>query len=159
MLYVPHTSRKTQILEQMSATRLLLEAHLSALSESQMLQPGVNGEWTVKDVLAHITWWEQHLLRRLRVGKDDLYQEGISMQDATDRANAMVFAANWSRPLSDILDECSASYREVFAGIEALSEEDVTQAEIYEAIAWDTFQHYPEHSAMLAAWISKAEPE
>jgi hypothetical protein len=151
------SSRKTEILEQISATHLLLEAHLSSLGESQMLLPGVNGEWTVKDLLAHITWWEQHLLRRLRTGRDDLYQEGVSVQEETDQANAQVFAANRSRPLSEIQSEFSASYKEVLTGIEALPEEDIAQAEIYEAIAWDTFRHYPEHTAMLQAWISDSK--
>jgi hypothetical protein len=149
-------SRKTEILEQISATHLLLEAHLSALGDLQMLQPGVNGEWTVKDLLAHITWWEQHLLRRLRAGRDDVYQDGVSMQAATDQANALTFAANRSRPLSEILDEFSASCKEVLAGVEALTEEDIAQAEIYDAIAWDTFRHYPEHTTMLQAWISES---
>jgi hypothetical protein len=152
-------SRKTEILEQISATHLLLEAHLSSIGELQMLQPGVNGDWTVKDLLAHITWWEQHLLRRLRTGRDDLYQEGVSVQVSTDQANALMIAASRSRPLPEILDEFSASYKEVLAGIEALTEEDIAQAEIYEAIAWDTFRHYLEHTAMLQAWIRESRPE
>jgi hypothetical protein len=148
--------RKNEILEQISATHLLLEAHLSSLGELQMLQPGVNGEWTVKDLLVHITWWEQHLLRRLQTGRDDLYQDGLTMQDSTDVANARIFTANRSRPLAEVLDEFTASYREVLFSIEALAEEDIAQAEIYEAIAWDTFRHYPEHTAMLQAWIRES---
>ena len=148
------SSRKTEILEQVSATHLLLEAHLSALSEAQMLQPGVNGQWTVKDVLAHVTWWEQHLLHRLKTGQDNLFQEGISMQAATDRANESIYAANRSRPLAEILEEFQASYQQVLTALEALSEEDVSQAEIYDIIAWDTFRHYPEHTAMLQSWMA-----
>jgi uncharacterized protein (TIGR03083 family) len=148
------SSRKTEILEQVSATHLLLEAHISALSEAQMLQPGVNGQWTVKDVLAHITWWEQHLLHRLKTGQDNLFQEGISMQAATDKANDSIYADNRSRPLAEILEEFQASYQQVLTALEALSEEAVSQAEIYDIIAWDTFRHYPEHTAMLQAWMA-----
>ncbi len=156
---MPNPSRKIDILEQISATHLLLEVHLSAFSDSQMLEPGVNGEWTAKDLLAHITWWEQHLLRRLRSGQDDLYREGISIQGSTDQANAQTFADNQLRPLAEIRDEFQASYAEVLAAVETLTEETVAQAEIYEAIAWDTFLHYPEHAAMLQNWLSRATPE
>jgi uncharacterized damage-inducible protein DinB len=152
---MPFPVRKSDILEQISATHLLLEAHLSALSDSQMMRPGINGEWAVKDLLAHITWWEQHLLRRLRAGRDDVYREGMSMQAVTDQANDEIFAANRSRSLADILEEFQVSYQQVLAAVEALSEEDVAQAEIYDAIAWDTFQHYPEHTAMLRSWIAR----
>jgi uncharacterized damage-inducible protein DinB len=150
---MPFPMRKTDILEHISATHLLLEVHFSALSDAKMLQQGINGEWTVKDLLAHITWWEQHLLRRLRTGRDDLYQEGMSMQAVTDRANDEIFAANQSRSLADILEDFHVSYQQVLAAVEALPEEAVAQAEIYDAIAWDTFQHYPEHTAMLRRWI------
>jgi uncharacterized damage-inducible protein DinB len=152
---MPLSSRKTEILEQISATHLLLEAHMSALSDAQMLEPGVNGQWTVKDVLAHITWWEQHLLLRLKTGQDEVFREEISMQGATDRANASIYAANRLRPLADILDEFHASYQQVLTAVEALSEEDVAQAEICDAIAWDTFRHYPEHTAMLQTWMAR----
>ena len=152
---MPFPMRKTDILEQISATHLLLEVHLSALSDAQLVQPGINGEWAVKDLLAHITWWEQHLLRRLRTGRDDLYQEGMSMQAVTDQANEEIFAANRSRSLADILEDFHVSYQQVLAAVEALPEEAVAQAEIYDAIAWDTFQHYPEHTAMLRRWIEK----
>lgn len=151
---MPPSNHKTEILEQVFATHLLLEAHLSALSEAQMLQPGVNGEWTVKDVLAHITWWEQHLLHRLNTGQDSLFLEEISVQAATDKANDSIYAANRSRSLAEILDEFHASYQQVLTALEALSEEDVAQAEIYDTIAWDTFRHYPEHTAMLQAWMA-----
>lgn len=149
------SSRKTEILEQISATHLLLEAHLSALSESEMLRPGVNGDWTVKDVLAHVTWWEQHLLRRLRTGVDDVYGENMSVQDATDQANRTAFLDNRARPLPDVIAEFNASYAEVLGAIEALTEEEVAPAKIYEVIAWDTFRHYPEHTAMLKAWLGQ----
>jgi len=150
---MPFPMRKTDILEHISATHLLLEVHLSALSDTQMTQPGLNGEWAVKDLLAHITWWEQHLLRRLRTGRDDLYQQEVSMQAVTDRVNDEIFAANRSRSLAEVLEDFHSSHQQVLAAVEALPEEALAQAEIYDAIAWDTFQHYPEHTAMLRSWI------
>ena len=35
------------------------------LAAEQMLEPGVSGEWSVKDILAHITWWEEEALKYL----------------------------------------------------------------------------------------------
>ncbi len=147
-------SHKANILEQIRATHQPLEALLASLSESQLTQRGVNGDWSVKDMLAHITWWEQHLLRRLRTGQEDLYGDGVDPKSATDRANAEVFAANQSRPLADVLAEFAASYRETLTTLEGMPEEELAQGAIQEAIAWDTFRHYPEHTEMLQAWIT-----
>jgi uncharacterized protein (TIGR03083 family) len=148
------STRKAELLEQVRATHQALESLLSGLDPSQMTQPGVNGEWSVKDVLAHITWWEQHTLRRLRTGHDDLYADGVDVPATTDRANAEVFAANRARPLDAVLADFAASYQEVLAALEALLDAALADPDLYDAVAWDTFRHYPEHTAMLAAWLT-----
>jgi uncharacterized damage-inducible protein DinB len=147
-------SRKAQMIEQVRAAHEPLEAQLAALGESQMMQPGVNGEWSVKDLLAHITWWEEHLLRRLRTGRDDLFFEGVNPRAATDRANAEVFAANQSRLLADVQAEFHASYQEVLSALESIPEGELASEEMYQVVGSDTFQHYPEHSEAIRAWVA-----
>lgn len=151
-------THKAEILDQIRATHLPLEALLAQLDSGRMSEPGVNGEWSVKDVLAHITWWEQHLLRRLRTGRDDLDVEGVDEDGraATDRVNANVFAANRDRPLADVRADFGASYREVLAVIEAMADDALASDDLYEAISWDTFRHYPEHTTMLTAWLESS---
>ncbi len=148
------SSRKTEILEQIRTTRQQFEDVLVRVEPARMTEPGVNGEWSVKDVLAHIAWWEQHLLRRLRTGNDDLSVEGEDGRVTTDRANAEVYALNRERPLVEVRAEYDASYREVLAAIESLSDDELVSDEVYDAIAWDTFRHYPEHTAMLGKWLA-----
>ncbi len=147
------SSRKAEILEQIRTTHHELEDVLARVEPARMTEPGVNGEWSVKDVLAHIAWWEQHLLRRLRTGHDDLDEEGVDGRETTDRANAEIFAANRERPLAEVHAEYDASYREVLATIEGMSEDELASDEAYDAIGWDTFRHYPEHTAMLGKWL------
>src|SRR5258708_38563156 len=110
------TNRKAQILDEIAAAYGPLEAQVAALSAAQMTQPGVMDEWTVKDILAHVAWWERHLLRTLRDGHDELDElvtEGTESRQLTDRANAEVFAASPDRPLPDAL----ADFRAVHAGL------------------------------------------
>jgi uncharacterized protein (TIGR03083 family) len=144
---------KAQIIDQIRRSRQQFEEALARIDSARMTEPGVNGDWSVKDVLAHIAWWEQHLLRRLRSGRDDLYVEGVDGRSATDRANAEVFAANRERPLAEVRAEFDASYREVLETIEGMSDDELASDEVYEDIGADTFRHYPEHTAMLTAWI------
>jgi hypothetical protein len=146
--------RKAQILEQVRATHQEFEEILAQITPDRLTQPGVNGDWAVKDVLAHISWWEQHLLRRLRTGKDDLYTPDVDPREATREANAVVFAASRERPLDDVRTEFDASYRELLAELETLPAEVAAQDEIYQAIGADTFEHYPEHTEMLRAWLA-----
>ncbi|HET9111591.1 MAG TPA: DinB family protein [Ktedonobacterales bacterium] len=152
-------TRKAEILDQIRATHRPLDAALNQLDPDRMCEPGVNGEWSVKDMLAHITWWEQHLLRRLRTGRDDLddlYVEGVDDRSVTDRANADVFVANRDRPLAEVRADFDASYREVLAVIEAMADDVLATDDVYEGISWDTFRHYPAHTTMLTTWLESS---
>ncbi len=147
---------KAEVLEHVRATHQPLDDMLASLDDVQMTRPGVNGEWSVKDMLAHITWWERHLLRRLRTGADDLYVPDMPVADVravTDKANAETFAANRARSVADVLADYSASYAEVLATLEAMPEQEFADADIIEAIGIDTFGHYPEHVEALRSWL------
>lgn len=149
--------RKAQLLDEIRRTHGELTAALAPLTEAQMTQPGVNGEWSAKDVLAHITWWEGHTLRTLRSGREEQVPEGSNQETLTQQNNAEVFAANRGRPLAEVRAELEASYQEVLATLEGRPAEARAQDETYEAIGWDTFKHYPEHTAAIREWLASEE--
>lgn len=149
-------NRKAEILERVQATHQELEDQFALIAPERMEQSGVNGEWAAKDVMAHIAWWEQHLMRRLRTGLEDLYTAGVDPREATASANTAIFAASRQRALDDIRAEFEASYHGLLAELEAMAPEVADQDEIYRAIGADTFMHYPEHTEMLRAWTASA---
>src|SRR5579863_7987255 len=57
---------KAEMLALIGERHAEIEAVLAHLSESEMLQTGVMKNWSAKDILVHITMWEQWLLRVLR---------------------------------------------------------------------------------------------
>jgi hypothetical protein len=150
---------KSEVLDAIRTTRQALEEQLAPLTAEQVTQPGVNGAWTVKDALAHITWWEQYMLRRLRTGHDELgYGGAVDPQAVTDRANAEVYAANHDRPLAEVRAAFDSSYQDVLALVEALPEEEFMREEVAVPIAANTYWHYPEHTEMLRAWKAAGRP-
>ena len=154
-----NSERKAQLLDEIRQTHGELEDVFAPLTEAQMTQSGVNGEWSVKDMLAHVTWWEGHMLRTLRAGREELGPEGSNPDNLTQRKNAEVFAANRDRPLVEVRAEFDASYREVLATLEGWPAEALAQDETYEAIGWDTFKHYPQHTATIREWLAQPGAE
>ena len=152
-----HRERKAQLLDEIRRTHGELGAVIAPLTEAQMSQPGVNGEWSVKDVLAHLTWWEGHMLRALRTGQEELEPEGSNPDNLTARKNAEVFAANRDRPLAEVRAEFETTYQEVLATLEGWPAEALARDETYEEIGWDTFKHYPDHTAAIRQWLASAE--
>lgn len=146
---------KETTIERVRAAHAELVAALERFTPDEMTLPGVNGEWSIKDMLAHVTWWEQHLLRRLRSGHDDMYDgvtDAAEGRRRTDEANARVFAEHHHRPLADVLAEFHASFAETLAYLEAMPEDELARDEIAEPVGFDTYGHYLEHTRMLQDW-------
>ena len=49
---------KAQLLAESQQEYDALESFLAALTSEQMVQPGALGEWSPKDVLAHLYEWQ-----------------------------------------------------------------------------------------------------
>ena len=52
---------KEHIIRLLQTERRRLKQNLAGFSTEQMDQPGVIGEWSIKDVLAHLADWEAHM--------------------------------------------------------------------------------------------------
>jgi uncharacterized protein (TIGR03083 family) len=135
--------------DQIRAEHAQLEAALAGISDEQFIQPGAFGEWSVKDILAHITFWEQRLLAYFNGARESLIQPGEEEQAAIDRINAEVFTANRDRPLDEVRAAFASSYQQTLALADALSAEDLADEELFGLFAGDTFEHYREHREML----------
>ena len=51
------TPSKRALLEQIERERAFWEGLVAEVGEARMLQPGATGEWTFKDVVAHLNGW------------------------------------------------------------------------------------------------------
>src|SRR3954471_24882333 len=61
---------KDQILARLDAAWRDFEASYAGLTSSQMLIPSVTGAWSVRDIIAHVTWWEEEALNHLPLIRD-----------------------------------------------------------------------------------------
>jgi hypothetical protein len=134
-----------------------LEAQLARLSADEMTRPGVTDGWSVKDHLAHLTWWEQRIIRILGGAPDPIdSMPNVRNEDGIDddRVNAFVREANHARPLADVRADFDTSYAEILALIESVPD-DVLAAK-YDRISGDTIDHYDEHARSIRAWRERA---
>src|SRR5918996_3137585 len=59
------TMDRRQLLQRLDKAWLEFEESYAGLSDSQILEPGVQGRWSVRDILAHVTTWEEEALTHL----------------------------------------------------------------------------------------------
>ena len=150
---------KAELLQAIRTERARFEAALAQVEPGAMSQPGANGGWSVKDILAHLTTWEQrklHLLPHYLRGETPHDPAPINGQAEVDAFNRQTFLDNQNRPLKEVHAAFHASHHEMMAAIEALTDAQLQQTApgnvpIWETISWDTYGHYGEHiDAVLA---------
>ena len=116
---------RAELLRHATEQHAQLEALLSGLSEADMLLPELDDGWSVKDHLAHITWWERASAMVLTTGGSPFAdvpggEPARFTREAVARINAHVFATNRERPLADVRAAFAASYHDMLHLIEAL---------------------------------------
>ena len=56
---------RQQLLKQLDKRWTAFKESYAGLSDSQMTLSGISGNWSVKDIIAHVTWWEEEVLKHL----------------------------------------------------------------------------------------------
>lgn len=151
-------------IEQVRESYREFEALLAPLSEEQLTTPNVNGEWSVKDNLAHLTAWHGYLLDQLTALRDGgAPPEWMPSLSTEDEINERIYQQNKDRPLAEAQAEFRASFERVLAAIEALSAEQLNAPfpwstsgnPVWGLIAGNTLGHYEEHGNIIRGWLEQ----
>lgn len=137
---------------------------VAEVGEDRMEQPGPMGEWTFKDLVAHLTFWRMWAITQLEAGPEGEatapWPAGLT-EDDYDQINAWVYAQNRDRPVRDVLADADASFDRLAAAIAALPEEDVTTPGRFawlgdQALADVDFAGHltEEHEPDIRAWLA-----
>jgi len=160
----PHS--KAELLQRIHGEYDKLEQALSPLSDEQMLAAPAAG-WSVKDLLAHITAWQQILLR-FHIGRQPFAEAapGIAVDYATsdvDTINDALYRRDRDKPLPEVLEAFRRSHRQTLAAVEGMSEAELfgqytppgrdpsDGGQLINWVAGDTYEHYMEHRATIEA--------
>ncbi len=160
------TPTKVNLLKTIYAGRAQFETLLNRLTEAQMTTPGVHGEWSVKDILAHLTAWERVTLERLNAGLSGrpLKLKPIKTDEDVEWMNEKVYAINQERPLGDIMDDFHTSFKRLMARVEEIGKKVLEKPVVMEwagdrpvwlLIADNTYLHYEEHQDAIEKWLAR----
>lgn len=118
--------------------------------------PGPKPDWTAKDLIAHLSFWEHPTLDRL-AGRNAAASWGD-----VHAINADLLRKSRERSAADVLLEFTESGARVLQEIEPLSDEDLMRESPWkdgktlgDHVADDTCVHYEEHLPALRAWAEK----
>lgn len=125
---MPRPTTKNQLLLEIEKERNALEEFLSLLTPDQMIQPGALGPWSVKDVLAHLTEWEQMFLAWYKAGLRGQTPEKPApgyKWSQLPQLNQQIYEKHRDRSLQYVQKQFRSSYRQILKAIRGISEEDL----------------------------------
>lgn len=137
-----------------------IETLWGGLSIDQMTRrPGVQSDWSVKDLIAHLTHWQ-------RTGLENVQRWVNShtppTRENTDTVNARVFAANKDRALDDIRADFERSTHDIIEWLETqpadvLAQPGWNSRTLADYLATETFEHYLQHIDDLRGFVTSVK--
>jgi hypothetical protein len=137
------------------------QALIEQIEPEKMLEPGVSGEWSLKDVIAHLTWHENEMIGMIRSHTF----KGSDLWDLiTDERNAIIHEENRDKSLQQVQDESNQVHQQLMELLPTLSDEDLTKPDNFigmppdwqpwTILADNTYQHYQHHIRDLKRWMA-----
>ncbi len=150
--------RKDQLLEKLDRAWDELKQSYVGLAEAQMVEPGLAGDWSVKDVLAHVTTWEEEALKHLpHILVGETPPRYSVTYGGLDAFNALMTERKRELPLDAVLRQLDETHGRLVAYIQDAPEELLaTETRFRRRIRLDTYSHYPVHAKMIAEWRAQS---
>jgi hypothetical protein len=153
---------KDEIFEALEDEREKFLDAIEGLSDEAVLEAGVVGEWSVKDILSHLIAWEAEQVKLLWQAKQGIQPNTVHFSDrSVDELNAAWYAEFKARPLDRILADFQAVRKQTERRVNSYSDKDLNDPQRYpwlqgfslwEWVANDSFKHEAEHAAQIRAW-------
>jgi hypothetical protein len=142
---------------------------LDQIDQARWERPGVNGDWSMKDIVAHLTGWNRWLVTRLQAavhGEPEPAPPWPAHLQTDDEINAWIYESNRARPAGEVTDEMHQVIRQLLALIQGLPEDmRIEQLEPTFCLVWvgdegfeasEFFNHFhDDHEPDDRAWLER----
>jgi hypothetical protein len=123
-----HAKTKAELLESIRSCRQQLENKYAKLTPEQMVWPGSMGNWSVKDILAHLVDWEQRFISWYQTGLRGEVPEtpapGLHWGELP-KLNQIGYENHRHETLDEVMTQFVASHNKILELVGGMSEEEI----------------------------------
>ncbi len=153
---------KNVFIEMIRSARKDMDSVLSEFSREQMEVSGESREWTVKNMISHIGWYETEMVNVLS-------QHALHGSDwwdlAPDERNAAIYSATRNEELGSVIENEAQTYKMMLELLEGVDELDLNDPAAFKGmppdwqpwsvIASNTYEHYQDHIEWFKELLNK----
>src|SRR2546423_1012312 len=144
---------KQQLLKQLEKAWAAIKESYAGLSDSQLTEPGVMGGWSIKDILAHVTTWEEEALKYLPLILSGGRPPRYIQYGGIDAFNAQMAEQKRDLELSEVLRQLEETYRRLLDYLQGVPDEHFSrEAPFRHRLRLDTYSHYLLHARAIREW-------
>ena len=160
---------KTSLMNMIQTEFAQFESLIAPLSEEQLCKVPFKGEWSIKDIMAHIAVWEQICTRWL----DECARgETLHPSERVDiESNDRIYRENRDRPLAEVQELFHQAHQQFLHQVDllflTLPEEEINASHrfawteawpgssLIAVIADNSYEHYYDHAQQIRNWFAK----
>ena len=144
---------REQLLARLDKAWAALGESYAGLTEAEMTTPGVAGDWSVKDMLAHVATWKEEALKYLPLVLAGGRPPRYASYGGIDAFNARMTETKRGMSLAEVQRHLEEIHHQLIAYLRRVPEEQfATETRFRHRLRLDTYSHYPLHASMIHAW-------
>jgi hypothetical protein len=144
---------RQQLLKRLDKAWEAFKESYAGLSDVQLMEPGVTGDWSVRDILAHVTTWEEEALKQLPVILEGGRPPRYITYGGIDAFNAQMTEKKRSFSLSEVLRQLDEIHGRLIDFIQGVPEDQFkSETRFRHRLRLDTYSHYPKHAEAIRKW-------
>ena len=126
----------------------------AGLSESDVLEPGVTKAWSVRDIIAHVTTWEEEALKHLPAVLEGRRPPRYSVvYGGIDAFNALMTTKKAGLSLAEVYRQQEDIHRQIIDVVASIPDAELAHETRYRRrLRLDTYNHYPKHTEAIRRW-------
>ncbi len=147
------------------------ELLLAAIGQERMIQSGINGEWAMRDIIAHLTGWQLKLVNQFIAAMNGELEPPSPWPEerkSEDDINAWIYETNRKKELGQVLEDARQVHEKMRDAINNLPDDirvetidskfHVVYLNDQRFAVGEFFHHfYDDHQHDVHAWLSRGE--
>ncbi len=123
------------------------------LSDEALLEPNAVGVWSLRDLLAHISTWEEETLKTIPLILKGQPVPRYASFGGIDAFNAREQERKRNLDLDEVKNQLLSCHERLMDFLTEIPKSDFdTNKRLLNRIRWDTYHHYHEHAKQIREW-------